>query len=129
MGQRYLMDTNVLIDYTALRLPQSASDFVENLFDNDFLMSVIAKIELLGYNDLPHKMSVLEEFVETATILPLEEPVIQRTIELRRRYKKLKLGDAIIAATALVHNLTLLSRNISDFKNINGLTVIDPHNI
>ena len=127
MEQRYLMDTNVLIDYTALRLPQSSSDFVQNLFDNDFLMSVIAKIELLGYNDLPHTMTALEEFVDTATILPLDKSVVQRTIELRRLYKKLKLGDAIIAATALIYNLTLLSRNISDFKNINGLSVIDPH--
>ena len=123
------MDTNVLIDYTALRLPQTASDFVENLLDNDFLMSVIAKTELLGYNDLPNKMIALEGFLDTAIILPLDETVVQKTIELRRCYKKLKLGDAIIAATALVYSLTLLSRNISDFKNIDGLTVIDPHNI
>ncbi|CAN5393106.1 hypothetical protein BH10BAC3_BH10BAC3_30350 [soil metagenome] len=39
----------------------------------------------------------------------------------------MKLGDAIIAATALVHNLTLLSPNTADFKNITGLVVIDPH--
>ena len=129
MGQRYLMDTNVLIDYTALRLPQSASDFVETLFDNDFLISVIAKIEVLGYDDIPHKMKALEEFVETANCLLLDETVVQRTIELRRLYKKLKLGDAIIAATALVHDLTLLSRNINDFKNISGLTIIDSHTI
>ena len=123
------MDTNVLIDYTALRLPQTASDFVENIFDNDFLMSVIAKIELLGYNDLPNKMIALEEFVDTAIILPLDETVVQQTIELRRRYKKLKLGDAIIAATALVYNLTLISRNSKDFDGIDGLEFINPYDL
>ena len=41
----------------------------------------------------------------------------------------LKLGDAIIAATALVHNLILISRNTADFINIEGLDIIDPHNM
>ncbi len=129
MGQRYLIDSNVLIDYMASRLPQVGSDFVENLFDNDFLVSVIVQIEVLGYNDLPLKMKALEEFVRTATVLPLGEGVTKKTIELRRLYQKLKLGDAIIAATALTHNLTLLSRNIADFKRIEGLTVIDPYTL
>ncbi len=45
MGKRYLIDSNVIIDYTALRLPEKGSDFVENLFDTDFLISVATKIE------------------------------------------------------------------------------------
>jgi predicted nucleic acid-binding protein len=40
-----------------------------------------------------------------------------------------RLPDAIIAATALVYDLVLISRNISDFKNIDGLQVIDPHSL
>lgn len=123
------MDSNVLIDYIALRLPQTCSDFVENIFDTDFLISVAVKIEVLGYNDVPNKMRTMEEFVDTATVLPLDDIVTHKTIELRRLHKKLKLGDAIIAASALVHNLTLLSRNLADFKNIEGLSVIDPHSL
>ena len=45
------MDSNVLIDYIALRLPQTGSDFVENIFNTYFLISVAVKIEVLGYND------------------------------------------------------------------------------
>ncbi len=71
----------------------------------------------------------MEEFVTTAIVFPLDNDVTQKTIELRRIHKKLKLGDAIIAATALIHNFTLISRNLSDFKNIIGLSVIDPHQI
>ena len=129
MGQRYLMDSNVLIDYIALRLPRTGSDFVENIFNTYFLISVAVKIEVLGYNDVPDKMRTMEEFVDTATVLPLDDIVTHKTIELRRLHKKLKLGDAIIAASALVHNLTLLSRNLADFKNIEGLSVIDPHTL
>jgi predicted nucleic acid-binding protein len=53
--------------------------------------------------------------------------VTAKTIHLRRTYKKLKLGDAIIAATALVHGFTLVTRNTKDFKNIEGLEVLDPY--
>ena len=123
------MDSNVLIDYIALRLPRTGSDFVENIFNTYFLISVAVKIEVLGYNDVPDKMRTMEEFVDTATVLPLDDIVTHKTIELRRLHKKLKLGDAIIAASALVHNLTLLSRNLADFKNIEGLSVIDPHTL
>lgn len=123
------MDSNVLIDYIALLLPQLGNDFVEDIFNTDFLISVAVKIEVLGYNDVPHKMRTMEEFVDAATVLPLDDIVTQQTIELRRLHKKLKLGDAIIAATALVYNLTLISRNLADFKNIEGLSVIDPHTL
>ena len=44
---------------------------------------------------------------------------------------KIDTGDTawMLAATALVHNLIVISRNVSDFKNITGLEVIDPHSL
>lgn len=121
------MDSNVIIDYTASLLPQEGSDFVEDLLNNDFLISVAVKIEVLGFDDVPHKLVVMEEFVNSAVVLPLDEAVTKQTISLRRKYKKLKLGDAIIAATALVHGLTIISRNTKDFQNIQGLNCVNPH--
>ena len=129
MGQGYLIDSNVIIDYTASRLPQKNSDFLEQLFNNNFLISVAVKIEVLGFDDVPNKLLAMEEFVDTAVLLPLDEDVTKQAILLRRKYKKLKLGDAIIAATAIVYNLVLISRNIKDFENIEGLELINPHNI
>ena len=54
--------------------------------------------------------------------------LLQRLFDLRKTHK-LKLGDAIIAATALVHSLDIFSRNLADFKNIPGLNVIAPHTL
>lgn len=71
-------------------------------------------------------MTQLREFIKVAVILGLDEEVVQQTISLRQNHK-LKTPDAIIAATALVHNFTLLSRNLFDFKNISVLRVIDLH--
>jgi predicted nucleic acid-binding protein len=127
MGQRFIIDSNVIIDYTASRLPVKGSDFVEQIFNDDFMISVAVKIEVLGFDDAPTKLLTMEEFVNTATVLPLDEAVTKQTILLRRLYKKLKLGDAIIAATALVYDLTLITRNTNDFKNIPNLKTIDPH--
>ena len=102
---------------------------MEQLFNNNFLISVAVKIEVLGFDDVPNKLLAMEEFVDTAVLLPLDEDVTKQAILLRRKYKKLKLGDAIIAATAIVYNLVLISRNIKDFENIEGLELINPHNI
>ncbi len=128
MGKRYLIDSNVIIDYAACRLPENGSDFVENLFNTDFLISVATKIEVLGFNDIPAKLLAMEEFVNTATVIALDETITNKTIQLRREYKKIKLGDAIIAATALANNLILITRNEKDFQHIDGLRVINPHN-
>jgi predicted nucleic acid-binding protein len=129
MGQGYLIDSNAIIDYTAARLPKKGSDFLEQIFNTRFFISVIVRIEVLGLNDLPNKILAMEEFMNTAFLFPLDEAVTKETILLRREHGKLKLGDAIIAATALIHELDLVSRNTSDFKNIKGLQIIDPHSL
>ena len=51
---------------------------------------------------------------------------MQQTILLRQQ-RRVKLPDAIIAATALVHGLPLLTRNTADFQNIVGLAVLNLH--
>lgn len=74
-------------------------------------------------------MPLIEEFINLAIILPLDKVVTQKAIELRRNNRKLKLGDAIIAATAMVHQLTLMTNNTKDFIQIDGLQIIDPHQL
>jgi predicted nucleic acid-binding protein len=90
------------------------------------IMSVITKIELLGFNGAAAAMELTEDFVGVSTLLEVSPEVVDKTITLRRQFK-IKLPDALIAATALVHDLTLISRNYDDFKRITGLTVLDAH--
>lgn len=102
---------------------------MEDIFNHDFLISVAVKIEVLGFNDVPDKLTAMEEFINSATVLPLDEIVTKQTISLRRKHKKLKLGDAIIGATALINNLTIISRNTKDFDNIEGLECVNPYDL
>ena len=124
MGKKYLIDSNVIIDYTSNLLSREGFEFIENILNNDFNISVIVKIEVLGYDGEKTKMDLLEKFLGLANILPLDSFVTMKTIELRKNYK-LKLGDAIIAATALVSNLKIITRNTTDFKLIEGIHTIN----
>ena len=129
MGQRYLIDSNVIIDFSSNRLTAKGSDFVEEIFNRDFLISVIVKIEVLGFDDIPLKMAAMEDFIGMAKVIPMDEKITDTTIKLRRKYKKLKLGDAIIAATALDHDLIIITNNIGDFKSIINLKLLNPYHI
>jgi toxin FitB len=51
--------------------------------------------------------------------------IISTAIALRQQ-KRMGLGDSIIAATGLVHTLTIATRNIKDFQWIPNLNLIDP---
>ncbi len=73
-------------------------------------------------------MGISIRFYKDAVIYTLNSQIVDQTISLRQNHK-LKTPDAIIAATAMTYNLKLISRNISDFKNIPGLLVIDPYTL
>jgi predicted nucleic acid-binding protein len=129
MEQKYLIDTNIISHLFADKLPEIGKAFVANVVNTDFVISVAVEIEVLTYHESPEKMPIIEEFLQLATILPLDKEVTQKAIELRRKYKKMKLGDAIVGATAIVHSMTLMTNNTRDFANIKGLKLIDPHEI
>ncbi len=68
----------------------------------------------------------MEDIFSEISVPELNYQNVEQTITLRRA-SKMKTPDAIIASTALVFNLTLITRNTSDFNNIQGLRVVDPH--
>ncbi len=125
MGQRYLLDTNTIIDFAAGRLPLASHLKLAEIIDSNASISVINKIELLSFSNVPKEILA---FTEIADILPLSDEVITETISIRKEYK-LKLPDAIIAATAVVFDLVILTRNISDFKKVVKLNIVDPHSL
>lgn len=123
MEQKFLMDTNIVIDYLGQKLPESADKFVSKLLP---IISVITRIEIIGwYNATFQQLSKLLLFIENTTIYSLDETIIIKTIEIRQKHK-IKLPDAIIAATAIVYDNILVTRNENDFKDIAGLKVFNP---
>lgn len=125
MGQKYLIDTNTVIDTQMSNLPEKGMEFIKNLINEDFTVSFVTYIEFLGYKDISQ---VSKDFIALANVLEINKSIIDTCIEIRKQ-QRIKLPDAIIAATALVYDLVIISRNVSDFKNIIGLQVIDPHSL
>lgn len=60
--------------------------------------------------------------------ISMSDDIVEKTIEVRRKYK-IKLPDAVIAATAIISNYTLVTSNIKDFKSISDLEVLNPGDI
>jgi toxin FitB len=115
----------VVIDFVAGRLPVGGNALMVQQLKSGHHLSVINRMELLGFQDVP---ATIQEFADTARIYPLDDEVEAKTIALRKLYR-LKLPDAIIAATAMVHDLKLLTRNTKDFDGIDGLQVVNPHTL
>jgi predicted nucleic acid-binding protein len=122
----YLVDSNVLIDYVANRFSLAQLVQLDAFLDEALIISVITKIETLGFNSNQPEEDKMKIFIGAATIIGLTDEVVEQTIQLRKTFK-IKMPDAIIASTALVYGYTLLSRNKSDFTKIPGLQIIDPH--
>lgn len=120
-----LCDSNILI-YAADPDDTVCAPFVE---DAGAAIAAVSRIEVLGFPGFD-KLSEdhrtrLQEIVASLVELEMSEDVIQVAIALRQQ-KKMTLADAIIAATALAHDLPLVTRNVDDFKHITRLKLINP---
>ena len=125
MESGYLIDSNIIIAYLAGRIPAFGMKSVSAIVDQTPHISVISQIEVMRYNDTPENEAVLSDFISSSVIHSLSSVVVQRTIELCK-HNRIKLPDAIIAATALTESFTLVTRNIDDFKHISGLKLLNP---
>jgi hypothetical protein len=127
MGIKYLWDTNTAIYYLQRQFSPSAEQFMDSILQEyQPSISAITEIELLCWKTASESdLTVLRNFIEDSVVFELEKEIKTKTAELRKT-NKIKLPDAIIAATAVVHNLTLLTRNVSDFQNIQDLSVLNP---
>ena len=103
-----LLDSNILIYATQPQYPR----FHAFLEQGPFAFSAITRVEVLGYHRLSEAgVRGYESSLSTMTELAVSDEIISRAVVVRRRFK-MSLGDALIAATAFVHQLPLVSHNL-----------------
>lgn len=117
-----LLDSNILI-YLMQKEHEALRQWVLTIQP---AYSLISKVEVLGYWNL----SATQAQAIAAMLSPMREIALttrqcEQAINLRQQ-RKMSLGDALIAATALDHDLPLATRNTKDFDWISGLQLINP---
>lgn len=122
MGRIIILDTNAVV-----ALLKSDHKMLEYVLKADSIgISVITQIEFLAFNKLSEQDAKLfEKFIsriDVYDILSFDSNMIHKIIEIRKT-NKVRLPDAIIAATALLNNATLITADKS-FKKINGLEIV-----
>lgn len=126
MGQEYLVDTNIIIYEFQDSFPPECVEIIDKIFDDSFNISIISEIEFLGWKGFSKKnLKDADNFLDFACIHPLNSEIKNLAIKIKQK-NNTKLGDSIIAATAIQHDYILVTRNSKDFEKIQNLKLFNP---
>ena len=121
-GKTFILDTNIIIYLSQEKM--KITDFASK--GDRLCISIISYMEALGF---PFKNNeeelIVKSLCDTCEVFNLTKQITDKTIEIRKQ-TKIKLPDAIIGASALVNNSTLVTANENDFKLIEGISIINP---
>lgn len=130
MAIKYLLDTNSVIYFLKNSLPENGKSFLVNcITTNQAAISFVTRIELLAYPSITsQETNAANALMSLLHIIWADEILIDKTIEVRKQ-SLLKLPDALIASTALVNKLELVTANLKDFSKVQFLEIINPLNL
>ncbi|SFU08186.1 hypothetical protein SAMN04489724_3782 [Algoriphagus locisalis] len=117
-GNNLLLDTNIIL--YLLSGDPIVADFLSK---KTVFVSFITELELLGYDGLtPEGLKIVENLLDDTTIIDLNSSIKKHVVKLRKSYR-IKLPDAIIAATAFYLNIPLMTadKHLSKVKELNIL--------
>jgi predicted nucleic acid-binding protein len=122
-----IWDTNIAIYYLQSNLDDKVRDFIKSSVSSQKpILSIISEIEVLCWRTANDKeILILKDFLKDCQIINIDDSIKYKAADIRK-HSNIKLPDAIIAATALVNNLRLLTRNEKDFRTISGLDFANP---
>jgi predicted nucleic acid-binding protein len=130
----YLLDTNVVSELRKQRPHGGVLAWLESMDDTQLFLSAVtlgeiqAGIELTREQD-PEKAKDIEAWLELVAgaynVLPMDAATFRAWARLMHRKSDTLYEDAMIAATAQIHGLTVATRNVADFDAL-GLKVFNP---
>ncbi|MEA2011554.1 MAG: type II toxin-antitoxin system VapC family toxin [Verrucomicrobiota bacterium] len=131
---KYLLDSNIWI-YALANISKATCFLTKTIENENGAYSSITRIEVLGYNKiekneilkLRQMLDLLDELKMSDLLdeLKMSDKIIKKTITLKQMVA-IKTPDAIIAATALINNLVLVTRNTQDFTKIKNIKILNP---
>lgn len=133
----YLLDTNVICELVSLKPSQQVIEWFQPIPADALFLSVLTLGEIRKgvekIKDLPRKRKLLL-WLEHDLVKLFDERILAISLEVADRWGRLQAEvtrtlpaiDSLIAATALHHDLTLVTRNTQDFVDCPGLDIINP---
>jgi hypothetical protein len=130
----YLLDTNIVSELRRARPHGAVLAWFGNTTDEDLHLSVVtvgeiqAGIEITRERDEDKAAEIedwLEQVVQTYNILSMDARTFRVWARLMHRKSDKLIEDAMIAATAIIHDLTVVTRNVKDFEAL-GVRTLDP---
>lgn len=134
MTSMYLLDTNVVSELRKQRPHGGVVAWLESLDDAQLYLSAITLGEIqagieMTREQAPEKAKEIEAWLELVAgaynVLPMDAAAFRAWARLMHRKSDTLYEDAMIAATAKVHGLTVATRNVADFNAL-GLDVFNP---
>ena len=130
----FLLDTNIVSELRRVRPHGAVLAWIGDVDDADLHLSAVtlgeiqAGIELTREQDAA-KAAVIERWADqvadTYNVLPMTAEVFRLWAKLMHKQSNTVLEDAMIAATALTHRLTVVTRNVADFERF-GVKIVNP---
>ena len=130
----YLLDTNVVSELRKPRPDQAVLNWLKSVPDADLFLPAVVLGELQrGVEQLrardPERAALVEQWVDQLAssyeVVAMDARVFREWARLVERRPGQLVVDAMIAATAAVHGLTVVSRNVRDFERL-GASVLNP---
>jgi toxin FitB len=127
----YLLDTNVVSELRRSRPHGAILAWLREVADADIHLSAVTIGELQAGIEMtrehPAKAAEIEAWLEqvaqTYNVLPMDAGIFRAWARLMHRRPDDLIEDAMIAATAIVHNLTVVTRNVRDFDRLDVRTL------
>lgn len=117
-GNRLFVDTNILLYFL-----KGEQEVINMIYDKDLVISFVTELEALSFPDLTaDSEQTIKELLGSCSIVNLSQTIKELTIQFKRK-SKLKLPDAIIAATAYHSKLPLLTAD-KQFRKIGELDIV-----
>jgi predicted nucleic acid-binding protein len=123
--RKLVVDTSLIIDF--LRRKDKANSLLYQLAEEDLSVSIITHTELYAGKSVwenDEAKEILEKVLSGMTLISLNEKISQKAGYIKSN-TDISLIDAIIAATALVSNMAVVTLNIKDFKIVKGLKIVN----
>ncbi len=119
----FIVDTDILIDYSR-GIEKAKASIVEFEIENRLAISVITQLELMVGCENKQDFKLLNTFLQDFEVIPLNASISDKAVELFEMFRLshgVMIPDMLIASTAIVLDVPLISKNQKDFRFIKDL--------